>query len=902
MAQSLDQVLNGRAVQQQLEQFNQGRDLASAAQAPSLDARRMSGRLVADPTTGGARTAAPLPLGRLEQTYLQRLGPGAKPLRQFGYEALRAAPAGAGLLTGTVPEDYVLGIGDELVVTLRGQSNRTLIARVDREGRVVIDTLPPMAAAGRTFADFRAELEAQVSAAFLKTDVYISLGAIRSIQVLVTGEVEHPGQLTLTGFSTILDALGAAGGIRESGSIRTVALIRNGESQVVDLYGLLQGGASRDQRLQDGDRLIIRSLGATAAIQGDVNRPAIYELPAAGTLTFARLADYAGGFWRPSGNRLRVLRLDASGRDIIAAVSPGDVVRPNDILLVDTPTDELALEGAFEIEGLRSNKGYGSLAALLKTPDMLATDPYLPFAIVQSEEPNTRVKRYIPVDLSRVLAGKQDYRLLPRDRVIVFSRADIRYLSSADVQAVIRQQLPPSMAIGGVGSAISRTMDTPTATVTGTRSVKLSSQQIGPNSPETEQSRFDAEFDQESSAVAGGLIANVPGGAVETGVRCGGLRVLAETLRNSMPTRFMAASKYGRQEDAGTIANVMPCPAVFDKHPDLLPLLLEYSTSVEGAVRTPGIYPTLSGTSVETLARAAGGLTLEADPGRIEMTSGIAAERSFLSLAAASTVGVNPGDSIRFNQRATQQEMGIVTVRGEVALPGNYSIRRGERLSELLQRVGGLTQQAYPYGAVFVRERVKESEQQARDRLARELESSIPMVIASSSQSNSAIQAVPAIQALAQQTRNTPAVGRVVVEADPLVLATHPEMDLILEPGDKLVVPKRPSHVVVSGEVLNPGAVMFKAGTSAADYIKSAGGVSQFADESSAFIIYPNGEAQPLRLGSWTRSSDPIPPGAVIVMPRDPKPFDWMSVTRDISGIVRDLALSAASLAVISKD
>lgn len=884
-----------------------------------------------------ARTARkPSPL---EQQYALRTG---RKLDQIGYDWRNDTRlASTGLLNGSVPDDYVLGIGDELVVTLRGQVNSTNSVRVDREGRIVLPNMAPVPAAGRRFDDFRADLTAQAQAAFLQTNIFVSVGSVRSIGVLVTGEVKSPGRYTLTSFSSLIDALAQAEGVRKSGSLRNVKIKRFGKpDQTVDLYDVfLGGGGVGDLRLSDGDQIIVPSIGETVAVDGDVVRPGIYELRS-GQSTVDAVLKLAGGAQRARGNRIDILRLDKSGRDQTvgnqaenAKVLAGDVVR------VELPREAVALEGATQRPGGRGLGQAKTLRDLLNEPYVLTANPYLPLAVIDTEDPVTRQRKFVPVDLQRVLDGGMNVTLRERDRVIFLSQTDIRYLGSADVQAVLRGEQPPSLklavdnrlsaerlATNGVGEAA---LTQGTAgnragkAATGRNNAYDPSQQTGPQAPRGGGEDWDARRerledmdlygrDLADSSSPRRLIGTYNDPTAPTGVRlieseieCGGLQTLAALASEGLQQRYAVALRSGARRPADTaVIDVRACPRVFHRHPDLLPFLLEYAVSLEGEVRVPGVYPVVSGAKVESLLRAAGGVTLDADSDAVEMTGSDGKRVSGMSLRQLTQSTLNPGDVIRIAGRVSQREVGVIKVSGEVLRPGRYDIRRGERLSELLKRVDGLTPEAFPYGAVFTRERVRVAEEAGYRRAALELEQSIPSVLAQASgaEAEQARQALPFLQGLITSLRSTRAVGRVVVEVDPTVLSARPELDFVLEPGDELIIPKRPSHVTVSGEVLNPSSVMFKSGMSARDYIRMSGGETPAAELSSAFVIYPNGESEPLRLGRFSDGSVPIPPGSTIVVPRDPQPFNFLTTTRTVVSLLSDLALSAASLAVISRN
>ena len=254
---------------------------------------------------------------------------------------------------------------------------------------------------------------------------------------------------------------------------------------------------------------------------------------------------------------------------------------------------------------------------------------------------------------------------------------------------------------------------------------------------------------------------------------------------------------------------------------------------------------------------------------------------------------------MRFNRVFTDRDAGPVQMSGEVLRPGLYNIQRGERLSQLIARAGGLTAQAYPYGSVFSRERVRRAQQEGFRRAERELNASLLSAAATKGVDISAVQN---LSNLTKELASVDAVGRVVIEADPTVLQVRPELDTVLEPGDRIFIPKRPNSILVIGDVLNPSALQFISGTPTDEYIRQAGGFQRSADEDRVFVVFPNGEAQPISVSVWNFTPIQIPPGSTIVVPKEPTPFDLFTFTRDISQVVSQLAVTAASLAVISSN
>ncbi|WP_245986193.1 SLBB domain-containing protein [Azospirillum thermophilum] len=334
--------------------------------------------------------------------------------------------------------------------------------------------------------------------------------------------------------------------------------------------------------------------------------------------------------------------------------------------------------------------------------------------------------------------------------------------------------------------------------------------------------------------------------------------------------------------------------------PAILALVTERRVQVRGAVLQPGAYPVADATPVEAVLAAAGGLSSDADPAAVEVTMADGV-RSTLDLGrpaeARRTVG--PGDALRVNPIAQALEPRSVAIEGAVRRPGSYDVGRGEVLSSLIARAGGLTEDAYPAGAVFTRESERRREKESFAQQARELERALTLELEKGEQVSSGNAALA--HQLAAQLRGMEPLGRIVVEADPVVLRSRPELDVLLEAGDRIVIPKRPLTVAVAGEVQHPAAVQFISGKDASAYIAEAGGPTRNADTGRAYLVLPDGRAQPLSLSSWNHRVEVIPPGSVLVVPRDPKPFEFLDLSKTLGSIFSQLAITAASIAVITR-
>ena len=222
---------------------------------------------------------------------------GAEGLKPFGYDLFGKKPPStfAPFSNVPLPSDYIVGAGDEIDVQLYGNQNRSLKLTVSRDGHVNLPDIGPVNVSGQRFTDVKAALEARIEHQLIGVRASVSMGDTRAIRVFVLGEAKRPGSYTVSGLATVTSALYAAGGVKTVGSLRNVQLKRDGELvRRLDLYDLLiRGDTKDDAKLLQGDVIFIPPVGATVGIDGEVRRPAIYELR--GESTVAELIQLAGG-------------------------------------------------------------------------------------------------------------------------------------------------------------------------------------------------------------------------------------------------------------------------------------------------------------------------------------------------------------------------------------------------------------------------------------------------------------------------------------------------------------------------------------------------------------------------------------------------------------------------------
>lgn len=277
------------------------------------------------------------PRTEFEQLVADTVG---RPLPLFGQSLFAQTPAGfAPLARVAVPDDYVLGPDDELLIRIWGQLNADLRVTVDRGGQVYLPKIGEVSVAGLPYRKLEAHLQSEVQKYYRNFQLSASLGRLRSIQVYVVGQAQHPGAYTISSLSTLVNAIFAAGGPNPHGSLRDVQVQRAGATIAhLDFYDLLvKGDKSHDVRLQSGDVLFFPPVGPLVAAAGSVNTAAIYEMRPDATL--GDLLTAAGGLSNlADANRVVVEHLGSAQEHSVhefplddasraLPVADGDIVR-----------------------------------------------------------------------------------------------------------------------------------------------------------------------------------------------------------------------------------------------------------------------------------------------------------------------------------------------------------------------------------------------------------------------------------------------------------------------------------------------------------------------------------------------------------------------------------------------
>jgi len=324
-----------------------------------------------------------------------------------------------------------------------------------------------------------------------------------------------------------------------------------------------------------------------------------------------------------------------------------------------------------------------------------------------------------------------------------------------------------------------------------------------------------------------------------------------------------------------------------------LQFILSASRYVAGAVERPGYYPVAGSVTLSQLLAATGGITENADISNIEvikqkaMAGKIVADKIMrvdLTKSDASDVRLSDRYSVNIPNLINEVATGLITLKGEVQRPGDYLFARDETLHDVIERAGGLSVVAYPLGAVFTRESLRESQRESNALLADQLEQAVLQVAQSDMEGVG--EQVKAVLGYAQQLRLQEVTGRLSVN----VVMRDVSAPVYLQAGDELTIPKRPAHVSVIGSVQKDTVASYSSGKRLGAYLSAAGGANRIADLKRTYILLPNGES--------TAADDDsiIPPGAVIVVPPKTDRLSVLGLTDLVSRVLGNIATSVLAI------
>jgi polysaccharide export outer membrane protein len=657
-----------------------------------------------------AHTAMDISEGSAEQSIPK---PGPEELEIFGSNLFVAESADfSPPPVSSVPADYKLGPGDNVIVYLWGRVDMEMNLTIDREGKVFIPKAGEIVAFDMTLDQFKERLRQKLSNIYSDFELGIMLGKIRTIRVYVYGEVKHPGAYTISSLATLFNALYYAGGPNQNGSLRQIKLNRRGKTvATVDFYDfLLNGNNSGGIQLESEDVIFVPVVGPMVTVRGEVKRPAIYELKDKEKLL--DVISLAGGVQDEAYlGRVMIDRINNfEGRKLIdlslATSEDRDMnnidIRSGDDISVfaiyERRENVVWLDGHVKHPGAYEYHDSLTISELLEDGFQLKENPYLGRADLIRTKADSR-QELIPVDLGHALDKdpKYDFRLKVNDSLRIYSGREVTRQKYVSIAGEIRNP---------------------------------------------------------------------------------GEYKLFENMRVS-DLIFMAG--------------------------DLM--RGAYTLTAEIARRSPG-------KDIQIIY-----VDLEKIKNRDDPDADLPLQE----------------DDYVFIRKIPDWDLNnFVSITGEVRFPGKYALfRRDETLYELIQRVGGLTPEAFAFGTVFVRGEIEEKLE--RMNLPSILDRSNPI----------RFDSLGNLDRTAILEYNPRELSRMVIDMDLILRSEGRRGNIVLQKGDQIYIPPRPSGVQVTGAVASSGTIHFMQDKKANYYIDRAGGLLPHADKKNIRVIRANGQVVP---------------------------------------------------------
>ncbi|EJG1895365.1 SLBB domain-containing protein [Vibrio parahaemolyticus] len=777
-------------------------------------------------------------------------------LKRFGLDLFAGSPTTFAPISDVpVPADYTVGAGDEIVIQLFGKENTTHRLRVNRAGIINFPSLGPVQVAGMTFSDVRDSLNQRVKEQMIGVRSDISLGEMRTMQVFVMGDAYKPGAYTVSALTTISQAIYYSGGFSESGALRNVQLKRNGQViRKLDMYDLLlKGDARNDIRLLPGDVVFIGALGNTISIDGEVNRPAIYEIKPGET--YKQAIQMAGGFTANAySEQIEVKRYAAKGaRDALTlnfsqSHDQQTKVKDGDTVNVLKKSEELTRY--VQIEGDVRHPGYIEWKSGLRIADLFQSvdtsfnsTADVSYAVVVREiNPQLDIEVY-QVNLANAIlspTSKDNLKLNSRDRILVFNR-----FNNEDLDVLADQE-----------------------TITKAKTL--------------EQAQLQAQQEQlKEQEVMSSSVAVSSATSLE---------------KDSKQPKIVFRGKEITKDDFDALKQntrrTLLAPVLLQLQQQSRLGLAPQIAEVFGEVKHPGRYPITPRMTISTLIEAAGGLTYNAFTINAELArtvinskderASIDVERIDLRQAIQGSTAddaiIVGRDRLNILEKPNVKLQSTVTLQGEVRFPGTYTVRQGETLGELLERAGGLTEFAHPQGAIFTREALRLQEQKLLNQYAADMRAeTAKKTFRADSNMGSVISDPDKTLKFVEEASRSKALGRMVVQLN-RILKDERSADFMLEDGDFLFVPTFRNTVSIMGEVQVPITYLLDNKLDVDDYLNKAGGAKKQADEDRIFVVRADGSVYKPTSGYWFGNShEELKAGDTIVVPIDTDYRDALS-------------------------
>lgn len=836
------------------------------------------------------------------------------------------------------PDSYVLGAGDEIGISIFGVSQADFALEINDDGYITPEGLPRIYLKGITYGQAKKLLRSRFAQYYVfgEGQFALSIKTARTITVNIFGEVEHYGSFTISAINTAFNALVAAGGPTDIGTVRYISVIRNGRKRILDVYNFLNDPTVQyDFFLENNDIIHVPTAERIVSISGEVKRPMRYELVPGENLL--KLIDYAGGLTdkaytqniqvrRIEGNNtvlvdVNLAELMANGQDF--ELRPGDRVSVR------------AIPGRYEnyasINGAVELPGDYEITDGMRVSDLVAKGILQPeartdvaFLLRKNRDGTTRL---IKLDLDQ-LTGENDLLLQPKDQLLVYTQS--RFIDNYNISITgavrqpTRQPFDPTESItladlvllaGGLKPDASDYAYIRRPDITNPKKreyikVNVAAAVSNPSSTENIQLKpgdqvtvfTRARYTDDANVAVTGAVRDPGEYAFDESLRVsdviylsGGLTkdatdigyIIRTDSTNQLLKEYLRFDVAAAVNNPGSVEDLVLAPN------DRLQILSKSTftdlsnVTVTGAVRNPGNYQFDSTLTLKDVLTLAGGLKLEASYSRIDVFR-LMLEQDQPTRTIVATLQVDddynpigqpgfrlqPYDIISVRQVPDFDPIETVTLQGEVLYPGVYALASdNEKLQSVIQRAGGLTPESFPEGATLF--------------------------------------------------RNEENTGYIVTRLKRALRNHNSHYNYVLKPGDVITVPKAKDLVTINlgntraaemypDKMLAGGKINVAkiGGRRAKWYIKHyAAGFGENASRSRVIVEHPNGELRRTRSFLFFHITPKLKKGSVVTVgskpykpekvkaPKERKPVDWDKVLTQVLATGSTIATIILALA-----
>jgi protein involved in polysaccharide export with SLBB domain len=697
---------------------------------------------------------------------------------------------------------YILGPGDNISVAIWGSSEANFNQEISNDGYVKFDKMPRIYLSGLSLADAKKAIRSKLqnNYNFNSNEFEVKISASRNLNVFIGGDVIKNGTYNISSLNTAINALAAAGGPTDIGSLRNIQLMHaNGNKEILDLYKFLQDPSINNNfYLQDNDYIIVPVASKIVSIEGAINRSLKYELLERENLQ--DLIGYAGGLKvNALRKNIKITRYD-NGEVVLLNVdlskNNGSGVQLMNGDRIEVSAIQEDVKNAVYVEGAIENAGSFALTANMKLSDLmlktvLRQDAILDIAYLVRLNEDKKTVKYELINIQSILNGNgaQDFVLETGDKLIIRGKSEFATKNSFTIGGAVRS--------GGIFDLDSGT------------DLRVS----------------DAIY------LSGGLTDNATNFAYIIRKPPGQLNSnyisidLDEALGNP-------GSAENRNLMPGDVVKVYDQSVYFD----------ESFVTIQGAIRSPQEFKYDSSLTLKDVILQAGGLKLEAASNKIDIfrieilnnnkTRTLVANASIdrnLEIRSGGDFRLKPFDQIVVRKAPEFELQRSVFISGEVRYPGKFFlIDDNSTILDIINDAGGLTDEAFIGGATLY--------------------------------------------------RNKDEVGFIVVDLEKANKNPKSTINVILQEGDNIEIPKMNNLVTIKGAVNKTDAFVsemanadktnfiYEEGKGVIYYIESAGGFLENADKSRITVSYPNGEKHRVKKFLFFKNYPKVVPGSVITV------------------------------------